>query len=235
MTYRQCISLLESLGTAQNRKVYGRHGVRGQMYGVSFANLNRLRKEIKIDHSLAEELWGSGNHDARVLATMVASPQRATLDLLNAWKSDLDNYVITDAFSTYAAATRFAQKRMEQWTKSPQEWIGRAGWLLLAHLAMKDETLPDEYFEAYIPKIEDGIHKVKNRKRDAMNSALIAIGGRSGSLEKKAVSAALRIGKIEVDHGVTSCKTPDAVMYIRKTRARRRGHAATARETQAQG
>jgi hypothetical protein len=153
---------------------------------------------------------------------MVADPQEASPQLIDDWKNDLDNYVITNAFSSFVAATPVAQKRMEKWTKSPQEWAGRAGWLILARLAMNDGALEDEYLEGYIPMIEQRIHKAKNRARDAMNSALIAIGARSAALEAKAVSAALRIGKVEVDHGRTGCKTPDAVTYIRKTRARKR-------------
>jgi len=45
-----------------------------------------------------------------------------------------------------------------------------------------------------------------------------------GSLCSKVVAelaAAKRIGKVEVDHGETSCKTPDASTYIRKAVARR--------------
>ncbi|HUG82902.1 MAG TPA: DNA alkylation repair protein, partial [Bryobacterales bacterium] len=211
MTYRHAMLLLKSLGTAQNRKILARHGVGKEMYGVSFANLNRLTKEITKDHALAQELWRSGNHDARVLATTVADPLEVSPQLLDAWKSDLDNHVITDAFSRLVAKTRFAQDRLEHWTKSSQEWTGRAGWLVFALLAMKDGALEDEYLEARIPMIEERIHKAKNRVRDAMNSALIAIGARSAALEEKAVAAALHIGKVEVDHGRTGCKTPDAV------------------------
>ncbi|MDA1314022.1 MAG: DNA alkylation repair protein [Acidobacteria bacterium] len=227
MTYRQATLLLESLGTAQNRKVYARHGVGNEMYGVSFADLGRLHREIKKNHALAQELWRSGNHDARVLATMVADPHEASLQLLDEWRRDLDNYVITNAFSRFVAATRFAEKRMEQWTKSSREWTGRAGWLILARLATKDDAAEDEYFAAYIPIIEERIHKAKNRVRDAMNAALIAIGGRSAALEEKAVAAAVRIGKVEVDHGPTGCKTPDSVTYIRKTGARKRHRSVT--------
>ena len=55
-----------------------------------------------------------------------------------------------------------------------------------------------------------------------MNSALIAIGIRNSALESKALSAAKKIGKVDVDHGETSCKTPDAAKYIRKTVERKK-------------
>ena len=53
-----------------------------------------------------------------------------------------------------------------------------------------------------------------------MNSALIAIGIRNEDLERKAIEMAREIGKVQVDHGATSCKTPDAEPYIKKARER---------------
>ena len=37
----------------------------------------------------------------------------------------------------------------------------------------------------------------------------------------EAIKAAKRIGKVTVDHGDTDCKTPDAVAYIQKVKARK--------------
>ena len=50
-----------------------------------------------------------------------------------------------------------------------------------------------------------------------MNNAVINIGVRNSRLQRKTIAAAKRIGKVEVDHGETGCKTPDAVSYIKKT------------------
>ena len=65
MEYEDVIRELESLGTAQNRKIYKRHGAGDRLFGVSFANLNKLKKKIKTDHDLANQLWASGNVDAQ--------------------------------------------------------------------------------------------------------------------------------------------------------------------------
>lgn len=222
MTELEGLAELESLGTEQNRKVYRRHGASDPLYGVSYANIEKLRKRIKLDHALALGLWASGNHDARVLATMIADPRQATDSLLESWSKDLGNYVITDAFVKYAGRTALARKKMEKWRKSNKEWIGSAGWQLLGFLAMEDKELADEFFEGYLEIIERDIHSGKNRVRHTMNMALVAIGIRNSKLEKKAIAAAQRIGKVEVDHGETGCKTPDAVEYIRKTVNRKR-------------
>ncbi len=221
MTRQEVIAALEAVGTAQNRKVYARHGVGKNMYGVSYANLNKFKRRIKKDHTLAVELWATGNHDARILATMIDDPVAVTDEQIEGWLKDLDNYVITDAFSKLVSQTALARQKSEQWQASPDEWIGRAAWNLVAQLAMKEDRLQDAYFEKCLATIKDEIHERKNRVRDAMNSALIAIGIRNSELQDRALSVAAAIGKVEVDHGKTSCKTPDAAEYIRKTLARR--------------
>lgn len=209
---------LEACGTDQNRKVYARHGVGEQQCGVSFANLRTIGKQHLGDQKLALELWATGNHDARMLATIIADPNTMAENVIEAWRRDLDNYVITDALTGLVARTPHCRKKAEKWMKAKAEWTGRAGFGLLAHLAMRDATLSDDYFEQYIELIEREIHTRKNRVRDAMNSALIAIGIRNQNLERKAIAAAKRIGVVDVDHGETGCKTPDAVEYIRRAK-----------------
>ena len=220
MTAKEVLAELKRTGTAQNRKVYARHGIGEKMFGVSFADLGKLKKKIKLDHELAKQLWASGNHDAQVLATMIVEPEKMDDSLLESWAKNLSNYVIADMFSRTASQSTLACKKVLQWTKSAEEYVGQAGWNLLAHLAMDNQDLPDSYFEIYLDVIERKIHKSKNRVRHAMNSALIAIGIRNAALEKAALAAAAKIGKVDVDHGETNCKTPDAASYIRKARPR---------------
>jgi 3-methyladenine DNA glycosylase AlkD len=223
---------LESMGTAQNRKIYARHGASENMFGVSFANLKTLKKKIKQDHSLAVQLWQSANVDAMSLATMIADPQAMDETRAEAWLKGLDYYLLVDLLvGSIVSKTSFAKKKMEEWTHSEDEWISQGGWHLLSHMAMNDDTLTDDYLSSYIHQIEEQIHSAKNRTRHSMNGALISIGIRSEELEKKAIAAAKRIGKVVVDHGETSCKTPDAIAYIKKTKAHRKkkaaGHAHT--------
>jgi 3-methyladenine DNA glycosylase AlkD len=222
MEFAEVMQTLEEMGTAQNRKVYGRHGVKGEQFGVSLANLKKLKKQTKTDQSLAESLWATGNHDARHLATMVASPKKISEDTLDSWVKDLDNYVISDAFSGLVNQTPFSQAKMEAWTEAESEWAGQVGWNLLAHLAMKDKTLPDDYFAPYLDTIAQDIHTRKNRVRYSMNSALIAIGIRNERLHTQALKVAEQIGVVEVDHGQTNCKTPDAIDYMERTLARQK-------------
>jgi 3-methyladenine DNA glycosylase AlkD len=222
MTVDEAMNELERAGTAQNRKVYARHGIGERMFGVSFAALRALARTIMVDHELARGLWATGNHDARVLATMVADPERLDRRTLDRWSKELDNYVITDALAQMVSRSALLREKLEDWTTADDEWLGRAGWRLLSYLALEHDDVSDDLFEERLGVIESEIHGRPNRTRDAMNGALIAIGLRNSKLEKKAVAAAKRIGKVEVDHGETSCETPDAAAYIVRAKARRR-------------
>lgn len=205
------------MGTAQNRKVYARHGSGPNTFGVSFADLGKLQKQTKRDHALACQLWETGNQDARLLATMIADPGQMTAAGLDTWAKDLNYYVLADSFARHLASqSRLARRKVEQWTKSREDFTGQAGYSVQAILAMENPDLPDAYFEKHLETIERRIHQAGNRTRHAMNSAVIAIGLRNAHLQHLALAAASRIGKVVVDHGETGCKTPDAIAYIQR-------------------
>jgi len=216
-TVDEMMKELEALGTAQNRKTYARHGVTSPMFGVSYGNLRPLSKKYKKQHDLALGLWETGNHDARVLATMIADPKKIDGDLMESWVADINDYVVSDAVSGPFGKAAAVQEKMEEWVQSDEEWRGAVGWNLMAGMAMNDKTLRDSYFEPYLDVIESDIHDSKNRVRYSMNSALIAIGTRSEALRERATEVAESIGEVYVDHLETSCLTPDAASYIEKT------------------
>ncbi|XXZ53320.1 DNA alkylation repair protein [Sorangium sp. So ce341] len=229
MHFTEVMRELERLGTEQNRRVYLRHGATEPLFGVSFAHMNALEKRIKRDHELAEALWATGNSDARTLAAAIADPGRFSRDQLEAWLDGLRSPILIDlVVKRIAVKTPFAREVMARWTASDDEWIGRAGWKLCGALAEEDPSLPDSLFEERLEAIEASIHRAKNRARDAMNGAVISIGARNEPLRGKALTAARRIGRVEVDHGETSCKTPDASAHILKLWAGRKPAAAPA-------
>src|SRR5262249_25949967 len=104
MNYKELMRELKSLGSEPTRKTYKRHGVQGEIYGVSYASLGVLKKKIQMDQDLAIQLWKSRNHDARTLATMIADPTKG-ISLLDDWVGDLDSYPIVDAVAAFGSQT----------------------------------------------------------------------------------------------------------------------------------
>ncbi|MBL0061572.1 MAG: DNA alkylation repair protein [bacterium] len=222
-TFDKLMAELKKLGTAQNVKIYMRHGMVEPLFGGSSANLNLLKKQIKVDHELAVELWNSGNADARYLATMILDPAKLTSKTIDDWAKSQNCYGSCDILAGAIVKTSFAHEKADAWIKSKDEWVGRTGWNLICRLAMDQEAkIADEYFEQLLIKIEKEIHGTKNFTRHAMNMALIGIGSRNAKLRKKAEAASNRIGRVVVDHGETDCKTPPAIPYIEKMWARKK-------------
>lgn len=224
MELQEAMDTLEEMGTEQNVKVYRRHGARDPLFGVSFANLKKLKKTIKVDHALAVELWQTGNTDARTLALMIADPQQLSASAADAWLKDISYSLLADMLAGLVVHAPFAAAKLKKWTKSRKEYVRQCGYCLLGTMLKADpDQLSDELCQDYLDTIEAQIHDSPNRARHTMNMAITAIGIYRPLLRDSAIAAARRIGKVHVDHGETSCKTPDAEGYIRKAAARTPG------------
>lgn len=227
---------LERAGSAQTRKTYARHGATEPMFGVSFATLQVLRKRIGVDHELALALWDTGNFDARNLAVKVVDPARMTAQDLDRWASEAPIARMCGGYVAMVTAEGpHAAAKAAEWLAAKAGPLRNAGWTLLGQLAFRDETKPDAFFAQRLAEIERTIHTAPNAERYGMNMAVIAIGSRSEGLRKAALAAAKRIGKVDVDHGDTECKTPDAATYIEKAwaHAKAKGFASPAAQERA--
>jgi len=219
-TAPQVLKELKAMGTAQNRKVYARHGAPQNMFGVSYANRGKLQKKLKTNHEVAMKLWDSGVLDAQILATMVCDPAQLTKSDCDRWAKDSTCYQLTGALGGPVARSPHALSRYEKWRKARGEFMQTAAWSVLAGVVKHTEDEPDaETLRDAIKAIEANIHTAPNRARESMNTCLIAIGTYRKPLRKAAIAAAKRIGQVEVDHGETGCKTPDAASYIEKAAA----------------
>lgn len=219
MDYAEVLTQLESYGSAQTRKTYTRHGLLGPMFGVKFGDLNKLRAKIKVDHELGLQLWHSGNLDARVLATMVLDPSGMTMKELTLLHKDVSHHGLSSALSNVAQRSPVAEKIMRKWMARKADLVQATGWMMLAGITReRPELFSAEQYQEFLKTLELEIHDAPNRTRHAMHSALIGIGTYID--EKRALSAAKKIGTVVIDHGDTSCKTQEAVPYIKKAAAK---------------
>jgi len=216
MTLAEAMAALEKAGSEQTRKTYRRHGAEDPLFGVSFATLFTLVKRIGVDHDLAGALWNTGNFDARNLAMKISDPTRITSSELDRWARDTRVRMCGGYIAMLAAESPHAAAKVKVWLASKSEPQRAAGWGVLGQMAMLDESTPDAWFLDHLAAIEKSIHTVPNAERAPMNMALIMIGSRNAALRKAAVTAAKQIGRVDVDYGDTSCKTPDAAQYIEK-------------------
>lgn len=221
MLLAEVLAQLEAAGSEQTRKTYARHGIRGECFGVSYAILGQLRKKIKVDDSLALELWASGIHDARILACMVMDTIKITRERLDAMVDVIDNYALAGELGDLIARSPLLMEVHDTWRFDTGEWRSAIGWRMVSAIAANGDVSLD-VGHAYLAEIEAGVASAPNRTRLAMNSALIALGGYNSCLYEDVIACSGRIGPIQVDHGDTGCKTPDPVVYMQKMRARQK-------------
>lgn len=222
MNVREVLTTLKKAGKPQTVAIYKRHGSGDNVYGTLTSEIGKLQKKIKVDHVLALELWKTGNAEARALALQIADPEKVTRANADRWLEDGPVHFVGCYLTDLLAKTPIADTTMRAWMKSPEEFTREMGYGVVgARLRDDPDSISDADAEKVLATIEKEIHRSPNWARYAMNSTLISIGIFKPALRKKAIEAARRIGKVTVDHGETSCKTPNAVPYIEKATKRK--------------
>ena len=158
---------------------------------------------------------------------MVADPAEASEAELDAWLDVIDDYTLVDVFVAELASQAPGDRRAraERWIASGRDRTAQAGWDLMNVVAMSDEAVPDDYFEAQLDLIAGRIQGYGNWTRRSASNAITGIGLRNDDLEAAARSTAARMGHVEFDPGPTSCVMPDPIAYLEKTKAYREGQA----------
>jgi 3-methyladenine DNA glycosylase AlkD len=166
--------------------------------GVSVALIRRLAKQTGRSHELAAELWASGIHEARILATIVEEPARVTRRQMNQWARDFDSWDVCDqACQNLFRYTPYAWTMAVEWAGARREFVRRAAFALMAGLAVKAKDSPDEDFEALLPLIAMAATDERTLVKKAVSWALRAIGKRNPHLRRAAIAAAEDIRAID--------------------------------------
>lgn len=167
-------------------------------YGISSYELQRLAKEMGKDHSLAQQLWASSIHEARILASMVDKPEMVTDAQMESWVKDIDSWDVCDqCCSNLFDKTKFAYQKAEVWSKREEEFVKRAGFVLMAALSIHDKKAADEDFLKFLPMIKRESPDERNFVKKAVNWALRQIGKRNLNLNKIAIKTAKEIRQID--------------------------------------
>ena len=197
MVYAEVIKRLKSVSNHKELDSMKRYGIRcDNALGISIYVLRDIAKEIGKDHQLAAKLWLSGIREARLLATMVDEWDLVTSDQMDEWVTDFDSWDICDqCISNLFDKTPYAYVKAVTWIERREEFVKRAGFVMMAALAVHDKTEKDRVFEAFLPKIIKHSTDERNFVKKAVNWALRQIGKRNKALNRKAISCAKKIEK----------------------------------------
>lgn len=199
MTVSEITEKLKSLENAENVAGMKRFGiVAKKAFGVSAPVLKTLAKDIKKQienrHELALELWETGIHEARIIAYLIDDPSEVSEKQMESWVKDFDNWAICDGTCGHLfCRTAFAYEKAFEWSRREDEFVKRAGIVLMAWLAVHDKKAADEKIARLLPVLETYSNDERNFIRKAVNWSLRQIGKRNLHLNQLAVETAERI------------------------------------------
>lgn len=198
MNLQDILKILKSRANPKNVAGMAKFGINPKnTLGVNVPVLRKLAKEIGKNHSLALELWDSGIHEARILAGFIGEIDKTNEKQMENWVKDFDSWDVCDQVcGNLFDKTPFAYEKAAEWINDKKEFVKRAGFVLMACLAVHDKKAGDDKFIKFFPMIIKGSTDERNFVKKAVNWALRQIGKRNSRLNKEAIETAKKIQSI---------------------------------------
>ncbi len=195
----EIIARLEPLANKKNLAGKARFGIDvSRALGLSMPQIRTIAKTVAKDHDLAEQLWQADIHETRLMASMLDIPKDVTEAQMERWVLDFNSWDICDqTCGELFDRTPFATSKALDWSKRPEEFVKRAGFVLMAWQAVHDKKRDDADYLAYLPVIERESGDDRNFVRKAVNWALRQIGKRSPFLHPHALITAKRLAAFD--------------------------------------
>ncbi len=184
--------------------------------GVPMWQIQKIAKEIVRDHALAGALWRTRVYEGRMLAIYVAEPAALTAKQMETWAGDFDNWGIVDTacFKLFDQSPH-AWPMARAWAARREEFVKRAGFALIACLALHTKGGPDAPFLSALKLIEREAADERNFVKKGVSWALRAIGGKkSPALKITALKVAQRLAAS--DNAGARWAGKDALRALRK-------------------
>jgi 3-methyladenine DNA glycosylase AlkD len=218
----EVLDRLHGLANPENVAGMARFGINPQgTLGISIYSLRPMAKEIGIDHALAQALWQSGIHEARILAAFIDDSSQVSQAQMEAWVKDFDSWDVCDQVcSNLFDRTPYAWDKAGEWSEREEEFVKRAGFVLMAALAVHAKKTTDEEFVPFFEIILREACDERNFVKKAVNWALRNLGKRSRYLNGKAINTAQRMAEIPCRAARWNAKDALRELTSPKTQAR---------------
>jgi 3-methyladenine DNA glycosylase AlkD len=194
---KEVIDIIRDYESESGKKTREYFGIKNiDHYGLTSPQMKSIAKEIGRNHLLALELWETGIHEAKHIAILIADPKQVTKKMMEKWLRDFNSWDIVDnCCGTLFEKTKFAYDKAIEWTGRKKEFEKRAGFSMMAMIAVHHKKASDEVFENFFPYIFKESHDDRNFVRKAVNWAIRQIGKRNIQLCKKAIKLSEEIKK----------------------------------------
>jgi 3-methyladenine DNA glycosylase AlkD len=158
--------------------------------GVSVPQIRRIAKRAGTDQRLAEELWSTQIHEARMVAGLVADPTTLSLTRMRSWAKDIDSWDLGDLLADTFAQGPHAERLVDEFLRARHGFTKRCAFAMIARFAVSDRERSDAAFIGWFPTIRAAATDDRNEVKKAVSWALRQIGKRNPALYRAAAEEA---------------------------------------------
>ncbi len=163
----------------------------GKALGVRTPEIRGIARKLKKDHDLSLSLWDTGIHEARMLATMIGDPKLITREQMENWLSQAYSWDLCDgACFNLFHRTDEAWALPYEWVEAEHEFTKRAGFALMAKLALGNKDVKDQVYVDFLDIIPGYAQDERDMVKKAVSWAVRQIGKRRLSLNPYAIGTA---------------------------------------------
>lgn len=201
MNLEMVMQELEDLGKERTKKIYISNGAHEPVFGVATGAMKPIAKNLKLNQSLAEELYATGNYDAMYFAGIIADTKAMTEQDYDRWMDAAYFYMLSDyVVAVTLSESDIAQQVADKWIASGEELRMSAGWSCYCWLLgnRKDIEFEESKISNMLDVVKNTIHESPERTKSAMNNFLSTVGISYVPLHEKAVETAKAVGIVEM-------------------------------------
>lgn len=199
MTFEEIVKELKASADAEAAAGMSRFGINtDNALGISISDLRKIAKRIEKDHRTAQKLWATEIHEARILASIIDEPKFVTEEQMENWVKDFNSWDLCDQVcNNLFRKTDYAYIKAVEWSGSSEEFVKRAGFVLMAVTAVHDKETDDEIFIDFLDLVKKEAEDDRNFVKKAVNWALRQIGKKNKKLKRAAVEKAEEIKQLD--------------------------------------
>lgn len=209
-TVDDVLAELAALEDPKIRAVNERHG---DDHGVNLTKLRAVAKRLKTQHDLGNQLWGTGDTAARLVAILISRPKAYSAAELDAMLRDARVPKVHGWLVSYVVKKNpHVEELRTAWLADPDPVVASAGWALTSDRVAKDPEGLD--LSGLLDTIETQMKDAPDRLQWAMNECLATIGIHHPGHRARAMRIGERLEVLKDYPTPPNCTSPYAPIWI---------------------
>lgn len=195
MTYEEIISKLQAMTSEKHKANVAKMGIpQNNNIGVSTADIRKLAKSIHKSNELALELWDTGYHEAKLLATLIFHRKSFPLEQAEKLMNDVYSWDLCDSLcKNLLTKLKGYEELVAKWCTSDRTYTKRAAFSLMASAVINDKTISYDVLDDYLRLIQEHSYDERDHVKKAVSWALREIGKTNFDYQEKAIILAYEL------------------------------------------